>query len=75
MYAILTYEDNKQNIMLPVKLLIVGNIFFKKFDFKTYPNIYDISIYGKAFAADLKTIYQAADEKKALDALERVAEK
>lgn len=29
----------------------------------------------KAFAADLKTIYQAADEKKALDALERVTEK
>ncbi len=29
----------------------------------------------KAFAADLKTIYQAADEKKALDALERVTAK
>ena len=29
----------------------------------------------KAFAADLKTIYQAADEKKALEALERVTEK
>ena len=29
----------------------------------------------KAFATDLKTIYQAADEKKALDALERVTEK
>lgn len=29
----------------------------------------------KAFAADLKTIYQAADEKKALAALERVTEK
>ena len=29
----------------------------------------------KAFATDLKTIYQAADEKKALAALERVAEK
>ena len=29
----------------------------------------------KAFAADLKTIYQAADEKKAPDALERVTEK
>lgn len=29
----------------------------------------------KAFASDLKTIYQAADEKKALEALERVTEK
>ena len=29
----------------------------------------------KAFATDLKTIYQAADEKKALAALERVTEK
>ncbi len=29
----------------------------------------------KAFAADLKTIYQAADEQKALAALERVTEK
>ena len=29
----------------------------------------------KAFAAELKTIYQAADEKKALSALERVTEK
>ena len=29
----------------------------------------------KAFAADLKTIYQAADEKKALEVLERVTEK
>ena len=29
----------------------------------------------KAFAADLKTVYQAADEKKALDALGRVTEK
>lgn len=29
----------------------------------------------KAFAADLKTIYHAPDEKKALEALERVAEK
>lgn len=29
----------------------------------------------KAFAADLKTIYQAADEKKALEALERVTDK
>ena len=29
----------------------------------------------KAFAADLKTIYQAPDEKKALAALERVSEK
>lgn len=29
----------------------------------------------KAFAAELKTIYQAADEKKALDALERVTAK
>ena len=29
----------------------------------------------KTFAANLKTIYQAADEKKALDALERVTEK
>ena len=29
----------------------------------------------KAFAADLKTIYQAADEKKALAALDRVTEK
>ncbi len=29
----------------------------------------------KTFAADLKTIYQAADEKKALDAPERVTEK
>lgn len=29
----------------------------------------------KAFAADLKTIYQAADEKKALAALERIREK
>ena len=31
--------------------------------------------YRKAFAADLKTIYQAPDEKKALAALERVTEK
>ena len=29
----------------------------------------------KAFATDLKTIYQASDEKKALDALDRVTEK
>ena len=29
----------------------------------------------KAFATDLKTIYQAADEKKALAALDRVTEK
>lgn len=29
----------------------------------------------KAFATDLKTIYHAADEKKALDALKRVTEK
>ena len=29
----------------------------------------------KAFATDLKTIYQAADEKKALAALDRVMEK
>lgn len=29
----------------------------------------------KAFATDLKTIYQAADEKKALEALDRVTEK
>ncbi len=29
----------------------------------------------KTFAANLKTIYQAADEKKALDALERVTKK
>lgn len=29
----------------------------------------------KIFATDLKTIYQAADEKKALEALERVTEK
>lgn len=29
----------------------------------------------KAFATDLKTIYQAVDEKKALTALERVTEK
>ena len=29
----------------------------------------------KAFATDLKTIYQATDEKKALAALERVTEK
>ncbi len=29
----------------------------------------------KAFASDLKTIYQAANEKKALEALERVTEK
>ena len=29
----------------------------------------------KAFATDLKTIYQAADEKKALSALDRVTEK